>query len=434
MEKIELTHEMKQAYESVKNGKSTVILGSAGSGKSTFINYLENNGLKILKLAPTGVASANIKGSTIHKFFGFPPRLIELTKVAYLDYNKTNLVRGVDAILIDEISMVRSDLMDGIDRSLRKSMMVDYPFGGIPLIFMGDLSQLPPIVSKGAERDYFNFNYKSEFFFDSNIFTELEEEGAISFVNFSKIFRQKDEEFIKILNKIRFNTISQAELDELNGKCYLSAKKDNIVLCARNEEVIMINNHNLFDNENPYENYKGIVDGQFNYNNCIADYDLSVKIGCRVMILNNGEGYFNGSLGVYKGLHNVGDNTPPSMMVELDDSDGTIVYVPRYKYADVKQEYDKKENKITETPTGSMEQFPVKLGYAITVHKSQGLSFDKISIDLGRYGSFSHGQTYVAVSRCRTLEGLRLTKKITKKDIIIDPRVKKWLENYNLVL
>jgi len=432
-EGFELTDDMKSAYESIKSKQHTVILGAAGSGKSTFISYLIDNGLNLIKVAPTGVAAASIRGNTIHRFFGLPPRIIEPSKALKLRYEKEELVYRADAILIDEISMVRADLMDGISAVLSKTVMNDEPFGGIPIIMMGDLGQLPPIVRSGAESDFFNFNYKSEFFFDSNAFKSVEQDGAVNFINFSKVFRQTDEKFIGILNKIRFGKITNSEIDSLNESCYLNRKENQIILCSRNDQVEMVNNFNLMSNDNELEEYVADITGNFNIKNSIGEYRLKIKVGTKVMILVNGSGYFNGSLGVYMGMEINQDIGTQRMKIKLDDG-GTIVLVEKYKFEEVVQEYDRESNKIVEKAVNSMLQYPIKLAYALSIHKSQSLSFDNMSVDVGKYGSFSHGQTYVALSRCRTLEGLNLVRKLKPKDIIFDRRIKEWMNQYNLIL
>ena len=449
-----LTEEMQDAYQSIRNGQSTLIFGSAGSGKSTFITYLVNNGLNIIKLAPTGVASASIGGMTIHKFHSLPPKLVPIEYTKSLNPERIKMLEKADAILIDEISMVRADMMDTIDHTLRKSIgNRDVPFGGIPIIMMGDLGQLPPVTSSPAEKEYITFNYKSPFFFDSNAFGELEDNNMVNMISFTKIFRQKDEKFIDLLNKIRRNTISMKEIDELNDTCFSRKSGKEIILCNRNAEVDMVNSNSLYENDNPEELYEGIIEGDFDVRNCIADYKITLKKGCRVMILINGDDYNNGSLGNYIGRfyrekdeNNVtyevemDDNTPNSevdfyLKIQLDkEVDGVkpIVELKKNTFVDVEQNYDRKNNKLSEKEKGKMHQFPIRLAYAITVHKSQGLTFDSMSFDVGRNGAFSHGQVYVALSRCRSLGGLNLTRRIQKRDIIIDPHVKEFLNNNNL--
>jgi ATP-dependent DNA helicase PIF1 len=439
-EEIILTEEMKDAHNSIKSGNSTIILGSAGTGKSTFIEFLIKEGLKIIKLAPTGVSAFNIAGTTVHKFFAFPPRLIETSKVvAIKNYEKLDLLYNADAILVDEISMVRADAMDGFDIALRKTLGRDIPFGGMQMIFMGDLGQLSPVVGQQAEREYFKYNYKSEFFFDSLVFNEMEKEGMINSLNFTKIFRQKDEVFINYLNKIRFGIITSKEIDEINERCFGKQKTNEIVLCSRNSDVDIYNDHNMSDLETEDEFFEAKIDGDFKPENCNAERIIKLKVGARIMVLVNKPecGYYNGTMGTYlgKGVDSAGE---PYLLMKLDkENEGdeeVTVQVYRHKYIDVNQKYNRDKNTMDNETRGSMEQFPVKLAFAISVHKTQGLTFSRISVDLGRHGAFTHGQLYVALSRCRTLEGLRLSRKITKQDVIIDHRVKKWLESNNLII
>lgn len=438
-EKIILTQEMKDAYMSIKNGNNTVILGSAGSGKSTFINYLMDSGLKIIKLAPTGVSAYNISGSTCHKFFGLPPRLIEPHKVPPVKHPaKVDMLLNADAVLIDEISMVRTDMIDGINQAMQKTFISSEPFGGMTMIFMGDLGQLSPIIAGEAEKQFFQNNYKSEFFFDSTIFQEMESEGAINYFNFSKIFRQKDQYFIDILNKVRFGTAGAETIDLLNERCFGKPKNDAIVVCSRNSDVATYNTNNMYELETEEETFTAILEGDFKVEHCNADYNLVLKKGCRVMTLINdqfGE-YHNGSMGVYDGHKTDENGTFLKILLdpEVKGDEPTAVWVGTYKYVNVEQKYSKKSNTIDEDVKGSMIQFPIKLAFAISIHKTQGLTFDKASIDMGRYGAFTHGQLYVALSRCRTLEGLRFNRRLNISDVIVDDRVKGWLESNSLIL
>lgn len=439
-EEIVLTEEMKDAYNSVKSGNNVIILGSAGTGKSTFIEKLVSEGVKIIKLAPTGVSAFNIAGTTIHKFFAFPPRLIETSKVvAIKSHEKLDLIFNADAILVDEISMVRADVMDGFDSALRKTLGRDLPFGGMQMIFMGDLGQLSPVVGQQAEREYFKYNYKSEFFFDSLVFNEMEKEGMFNSINFTKIFRQKDEVFINYLNKIRFGTILSKEIDEINDKCFGKPKTNEIVLCSRNSDVDIYNSHNMSDLDTPDEFFEAKIDGDFKPENCNAERTIKLKVGARIMSLANKPecGYYNGTMGTYigKGEDSAGmEYLSMRLDKENEEDEEVVVSVYRHKYIDVNQRYNRENNSMDNETRGSMEQFPVKLAFAISVHKTQGLTFSKISVDLGRHGAFTHGQLYVALSRCRTLDGLRLSRRITKQDVIIDHRVKKWLESNSLII
>lgn len=440
-QKLVLTAEMKDAYNSIKGGNNTIILGVAGSGKSTFIRYLANNGLRIIKLAPTGVSAFNIGGSTAHRFFGFPPRLIETNKVAPVrSWIKLELLQNCDGILIDEVSMVRSDMMDGIDASLRLTMQNDIPFGGIPMIFMGDLGQLSPVVGHSAEKEYFKYNYKSEFFFDSKVFVDADNAGFINSFNFTKVFRQTDPVFIDYLHKIRFGTISVNEIEEINDICYGKPKTDEIVVCSRNADVDRYNSSSMYELDTQEETFTAIVDGDFKVENCNVDRLIVLKVGARVMMMmNNAEqNYYNGSMGTYIGKGVTDVEEKPCLMVKMDkeneSDEETIVMVTAHKYANVEQKYNKSTNSIDNDPKGFMIQYPIKLAFAISVHKTQGLSFNKVSIDMGHRGAFVHGQLYVALSRCRSLEGLRLSRRISKSDVIIDHRVKGWLEQNDLVI
>jgi len=428
MEEIILTQEMITAYDAVKSRQHTVIFGAAGTGKTTFIDYLVGSGLKLMKVAPTGIAANAIGGSTLHSAFRLAPRIMQPSDIRPLDYYGMQLLSNIDAIMIDEVSMVRSDVLDNIDLVLKKSMRNEIPFGGVPIIFMGDMGQLPPVVTN-SERDYFNFKYKSEFFFDSIAFKQIEDEA--NFVNFTEIFRQKDQNFKNILNKIRFGEITQKEIEELNNSTYLSEEKDHVTLCTRNDDVRRVNEFKLEINENVAELYTGEITGDFKEKNCIANVRLVLKEKSRVMILiNNGDNYHNGSLGLYLGMER--DEEGEKVMRVRLDSDNEEVLIKRHKFEEVRQSYDRDSDKVKTETKGSMKQYPIALGYAFTSHKSQGMTFDRMSFDIGR-GAFASGQTYVSLSRVRSIEGLRLVTKLKPKDIIFDIRIKTWLKSHNLI-
>jgi ATP-dependent DNA helicase PIF1 len=443
---FELTEEMALAIEHISRKRHTLITGSAGSGKSTLISYLEKvKGMNIVKIAPTGVSATNIGGTTMHSFFSMPPRILDANVLRTLSCQKKFMVlRNCDAILIDEISMVRSDALDAIDVMLRKCMGVGLPFGGIQMIFTGDLSQLPPIVTRD-EKPYFTHNYKSEFFFDSKVISEVEQEGSMSYINLTKVFRQKEEEFVKILNKIRYKTITQPELDAFNDMCFGNKQKDAVMLCSRNDEALRVNDYRLYSVEADEEVFNAEISGNFKVQNCQAEEKLILKVGCRVMVLVNSQDgkYTNGSMGEYMGAMTIekNDEEPfglPSvynvlaLKVKLDN--GVEAIITQNEYEDVTQKFNKDSNSMESEVLGTMKQFPLKLAYAISIHKSQGLGFDKLSVSLGSLGAFSSGMTYVALSRCRSLKGLHLNTRIQMSDVILDERIIEYLKRNDLYI
>lgn len=394
----------------------TFLTGNAGTGKTTLINkFVADNEGKVIVLAPTGIAAVNCGGMTIHKFFSFPARPISYSAVKrldpILDYEKVQIIKKAEYIVIDEISMVRADIMDQIGWFFVKNFP-GQPLGGKKFIMVGDLDQLPPVVASDEEREMLMARYKSEFFFDSIVWTER---AKFKTIKLTKVWRQSDPYFVDILNKIKTNTIASYELEQINNKCmkYEQLKPtDGIMLCANNNLAAMVNTEMVAAAAGEMRRLSGDITGDFNQRLCLVDLNIDIKIGCRVMTVRNcpnGQ-YCNGTIGKLKTIDD------GFIVIELDS--GEEVTVERYKFQSVAYKYDKERDKISHTVTGEFIQYPIRLAYALTIHKSQGQTFDKVIIDLGERGAFAHGQVYVALSRCRTLEGVILRRPIKMKDLI----------------
>jgi len=405
------------------------LTGNAGTGKTTMINeFVAANAGRVIVLAPTGIAAVNCGGMTIHRFFKFPARPINYKAVKKLNAQDPNdrelieLINAAEYFIIDEISMVRADIMDQIGWFFHKN----FPgpaLGGKKFIMVGDLNQLPPVVATDEEREMLAHRYRSEFFFDATIWG-----GAATFstVTLTKIWRQSDPYFISILNKIKGGTITPGELDELNAHCLRTGTfqpEDGVMLCATNAIADEVNTYMLNTLPGVAVDLPGEVLGEFNHKNCTVEKDLRLKVGARVMTMRNdvAGGYCNGTIGTVTEIETF------AITIKLDNDD--IISVGLFTFEEVEYKFDKQKNQISHRARGKFIQFPLRVAYAITIHKSQGKTFDKVIIDLGARGAFAHGQVYVALSRARTLEGVILRRPIAMKDLIYNSHVTEF-NNY----
>ena len=429
--KLDINPQFEKALRTIREGKNVFITGKAGTGKSTLLDYFRNNtDLNIAVLAPTGVAAVNIKGQTIHSFFGFGPDItIEKVRKDYKNKNKKGFYKKLDAILIDEISMVRADLLDCVDEFLRlNGKAKNSPFGATQMIFIGDLYQLPPVVTS-KERDLFISYYDSPYFFSAKVMEKID----LEIVELEKIYRQSDQKFIEILNAIRNKTLETDHLSRLNIRLdeNFEPNMDDLYmyLTTTNKKAFEVNNYFLNRLDTKTYSYEGFKTGKFEDNAMPTDHVLDIKKGAQIMLVNNDRSsrWVNGTVGKIIDIE-PDEEDGDLIIVELDSGD--VVEVAPYTWEMFNFVFDKENSKITTETVGSFTQYPIILAWAITIHKSQGKTFEKVIIDMDR-GAFAHGQTYVALSRCTSLEGIVLRKPIKESHVMVDWRVMKFLTGYH---
>lgn len=431
-EMLELNEQFKKALDLMENtDRNVFITGKAGTGKSTLLNYFRSiTNKEIVVLAPTGVAAINIGGETIHSFFRFKPN-VTIQSIKKLPSRQAKIYKEIDTIVIDEISMVRADLLDCIDYFLRlNGKKKNKPFGGIQMIFIGDLYQLPPVVTS-AEKEFFTERYRSQYFFDADVIRELQ----LEFIELEKVYRQKDERFIKLLNEIRNNTITEESLAILNSRVGLEFKDESgyvVYLAPLNDMVNRINKERLESLKGELYHWEADIEGDIDEDSCPGDPILFLKKGAQVMMLNNDSKgrWVNGSIGRVVGIES---NKQGEDIIEVQFPDGRIEEVAPYTWEVFHYIYDNKKKMIETESIGSFTQYPLKLAWAVTIHKSQGKTFDKVIIDLER-GVFAPGQVYVALSRCTSFEGIILKKPIKKGHIRLDRRIVEFLTRFQYTL
>lgn len=413
--------------------RSIFLTGKAGTGKTTFLNdFVKRTRKKHIVVAPTGIAAINAGGVTIHSMFGLPLRTFLPTTeridtsmanniadlMPHFKYrkDKLKLLREVEVVIIDEVSMLRADVLDMMDFSLRFIRRNNQRFGGVQMLFIGDLYQLPPVV---RDEHILRMYYNSPFFFDSHAIKEI----PLITIELTKVYRQSDENFLAILNAIRDGDIANINFDHLNERYdpdFNSKDEPYVYLCSHNKMADDINQEKLDQIKVSAKTYEAKLFGEFRENQFPNEQFLDLKTGAQIMFIRNdisGEKrYFNGKLGEISALD---EN---EIKVILDGSEKEIT-VKREVWEQKKYFLDTDKN-IKEEVLGSFEQFPIKLAWAVTIHKSQGLTFDRVIIDAGK--SFTAGQVYVALSRCRTLEGIVLKSKITPEVIFKDNRILKF--------
>lgn len=402
-----------------KSGKSVFVTGRAGTGKSTLLQlFRSTTRKKVVVLAPTGIAALNVRGQTIHSFFSFPPKVVQKEDIRRK--RNRSLYKNLEAIVIDEVSMVRADLLDGIDMFLRLNRENEMPFGGVQMIFFGDLYQLPPVVSRNVEKQFFSTYYNSPYFFSAKI---MESGFPLEMIELTKIYRQDEKAFIRLLDAIRTFSIDYDDLAELNTRYDpgFESQAPYITLCSVNALANQINMSRLRALEAETHTYAAEISGDFQQKLFPTDQFLTLKEGAQVMLLRNDPArkFVNGTLAVVQALDGEGitlrllGDTGDSEEVELEKSEWEMI---RYEIS------DRQRGKLEARVIGTFRQYPLRLAWAITIHKSQGKTFDKVIIDLGR-GAFEYGQTYVALSRCRTLGGIVLKRPLKFSDIMVDQRI-----------
>lgn len=437
---FELQGDSLEAFTLLENtDKHYFVTGRAGTGKSTLLKYFKEHTKKeTVVLAPTGVAAVNVGGSTIHSFFKFAPGLPQKEGI-FPDNRRSDLFNSLECLIIDEVSMVRADIMDAIDQALRVNKRNMYePFGGVQVILFGDLFQLPPVVESTELQHYFDENFGGPYFFNAAVFNpnaKLEsvigllpiEPAELNIIELHKIYRQKDTAFKDVLEKIRNNNMDFATLDTINSRYQEDFTIEDaltIILTTNNRKAAAVNSSQLSALEGKSYKYNSKVKGAFEERNFPADNELILKEGAQVMLLQNDpeKRWQNGTLGIVVAL----DQNEIIVNINGDD-----FKVEPAVWRKIDFTYDRGTHTIQQSERGSFTQYPLKLAWAITIHKSQGQTFDNVIIDLDR-GAFAHGQTYVALSRCRTMQGITLTKPVRFSDVQIDDRIVEFMNNHKL--
>ncbi|ETX06355.1 ATP-dependent DNA helicase [Candidatus Entotheonella palauensis] len=423
---IELTSEASAALKLFEETAQHVFLtGRAGTGKSTLLQHFRGNTRKRLAvLAPTGVAAVNVQGQTIHSFFGFGPG-ITTEKASRRATAKKQLYRNLQTIVIDEISMVRADLLDCIDAFLRlNGPRTGEPFGGVQMIFIGDLYQLPPVV-QADEEELFTTYYTSPFFFDAKVLQQT----PFDVVQLTKVYRQRDAGFVDLLDAVRTATLDEQQLAILNARHNADLtgidREQYVGLVTTNAMADRINALHLDRIDRPAYTFTGAVSGTFNRPQLPTDATLRLKAGARIMMLNNEprSNWVNGTLGNVTKIEDRDDAI--SIRVKLES--GYQGKIAPFTWESIRYTFNPRTQQIASEVVGSFTQYPLRLAWGSTIHKAQGKTFDRVVVDLGR-GTFAPGQAYVALSRCRSLEGLILRKPLRPEHVQIDSRVQAFFE------
>ncbi len=422
------TAEYQAGLDYVREGEGHLfITGRAGTGKSTLLRCLgQLNPDEMAIVAPTGLAAVNVGGQTIHSFFGFPPRLIRPDDIRRSRNGR--VMRRLKLLVIDEVSMVRSDMMWAIDQSLRLNRgRPREPFGGLRLVLFGDLHQLPPVVQEAEVAEHLDSTFGGPFFFS---LPTLREGSGTALLELTQVFRQRDEELLRVLNRIRDGEADEDSSGVLNSRVHpirtLAQGDAYVILTPTNAAAQRINMAYLDALPGAAQAYQAGITGEFGANAHPTDTTLVLKQGAKVIMLRNDADrrWVNGTVA------RVSRVEEKRVWIEVAGKEHEIEPA---SWESRRYAYDQVEQKIVETIAGTFKQFPIRLAWALTIHKSQGLTLDQVYIDLGR-GTFAHGQAYVALSRCRTLEGLALARPLKPADIMFDRTATGYLDIFHNLL
>lgn len=402
------------AFNTIEHTNSNLlILGQAGTGKSTFVNYLKSASKKrIICACPTAVSALNVGGQTIHSLFQIQPRDFIMPQLLKLKAKPRNILTATDVLIIDEISMVAPDLLDAIDILARMARRNNAPFGGIQVVAIGDLFQLPPVITRDA-MEYYRAEYEHDnaYFFDANVYKRAD----FLRYDFDMVYRQSDAELLENLRRLRHNDVGALEFF---NRCKIgdASRRENAVLITPFRAVAeRINASRLAQINAPQVTYNGELNGNFPERDTPAPMSLTLKVGALVVFVKNGDKWHNGSMGLVRDLG------AREITVELLNKTRDVVTVRPETWQKI--EYTRDENdKIQENEVGSFKQFPLNLGYAMTIHKAQGKTLDAVVVDISR-GAFAHGQTYVALSRTRSASDMHMASPLRPRDVIFDDRV-----------
>lgn len=432
--------EFQDALNLVKYTRQSLFLtGKAGTGKSTFLKYIcQNTKKKHVVLAPTGIAAINAEGSTLHSFFKLPfhPLLPDDPNLSlqrgrihdFFKYTKAHrkLLEEIELVIIDEISMVRADIIDAVDRILRVySHNLREPFGGKQILLVGDVFQLEPVV-KPDERDILNRFYPTPYFFSARVFSQID----LVSIELQKVYRQNDPVFVGVLDRIRNNTVDASDLQLLNRRYGTSLEQPEedmyITLATRRDQVDHINERKLKALPGEEITFTGEIHGDFPESSLPTSQELVLKTGAQVIFIKNDfeKRWVNGTIGVVSGM----DLETETLYVITDD--GKECDVKRESWRNIRYKYNEEKKEIEEEELGTFTQYPLRLAWAITVHKSQGLTFSRAVIDFTG-GVFAGGQTYVALSRCTSLEGIQLKKPVNRADVFVRPEITQFAQRFN---
>jgi ATP-dependent exoDNAse (exonuclease V) alpha subunit len=411
IEDIEILPEYLEAKKLIEDGEHLIfVTGGAGTGKSTFVRWLANEfDGNTLICAPTGIAALTIGGKTIHSLCRFPPSWIVRDEIKPVT---KSLASKAKLLIIDEVSMVNANLLDSMNVFFKINRNNKSPFGGISVVMVGDLFQLPPIVTSST-KPLFDKIYDSPKFFSA----KLIEKSSVQSIELTKAFRQVDQEFVDLLKKIREGNDLERALEELNSKCKITndPPEGAVWLAPRHVDVDRVNSSRLSKLVGKKKNYEGSIVGKFKENQLPVPISVDLKVGAQVILANNTKQWVNGTVAIVTKM--LEDRIQVSL---VEDDKKRIHEVSKYTWVQYDYKFNEKTEMIEKIKIGEYTQIPVILAWAMTIHKSQGLTIDKVHLDLGT-GAFETGQTYVALSRCRSLKNLTLSKEVKSEDIKVDP-------------